>query len=475
LLRRARFAHGFLALPLLLALGGCSKDAFDATLTFAIPKRFDENKSTRPPKISRWWTRFGSAELNALMNDAYLDNLDIAAAVAQLEQADAQVKIAAAALWPQIDYSDLNERSQLSRTMTSSTPGRRVVLNSFSKILTASYILDVWGQNRDALKSAIATANATAYQVEVVRLTTRAALVNNYLIYAASRERESTAKDNLAAAERVLRVIQERRTQGTASDLDVSQQESLTEQQRAAIPPLRLAAEQARIALALLLARPVQTVHIRANSVNKLRLPTITPGMPSTLLLRRPDVRSAENLLLAGDFNVEVARKAFLPTISLTGDVGFQSAALRSLLRPESVIFDIAAGLTQPIFDGGRLSGELGLTIGQKQQLLEQYRKSILQAFTDVENALIAVRENAAQEKAQQAAVNAARRAFELSENRLTQGTIDLTTLLTVETTLFQTQDVLIQVRLARLQALASLYQALGGDWQEPVIVTSRS
>jgi outer membrane protein, multidrug efflux system len=238
---------------------------------------------------------------------------------------------------------------------------------------------------------------------------------------------------------------------------------------------LRLAAEQARIALALLLARPVQTVHIRANSVNKLRLPTITPGMPSTLLLRRPDVRSAENLLLAGDFNVEVARKAFLPTISLTGDVGFQSAALRSLLRPESVIFDIAAGLTQPIFDGGRLSGELGLTIGQKQQLLEQYRKSILQAFTDVENALIAVRENAAQEKAQQAAVNAARRAFELSENRLTQGTIDLTTLLTVETTLFQTQDVLIQVRLARLQALASLYQALGGDWQEPVIVTSRS
>ena len=474
-MRAGIVGYVLLACPALLALGGCSKDTFEASLLFNVPEHFESSKSSRPAQVSRWWTRFGSSELNTLMDSAYFDNLDIAAAVAQLEQADAQVRIAGAAPSPTIDYVDSNSRTQLSRTTDSGSPGPRVIANSLSKTLSASYILDVWGQNRDALKSAISTASATAYQVEVVRLTTRAALVNEFLIYAANREREAVAQQNLSAAERVLGVIRDRRAQGTAADLDVSQQESLTEIQRASIPPIRLAAEQARTALALLVARPVQTVHIKANSARKLSLRGVTPGIPSTLLARRPDIRSAENQLLAADFNVEVARKAFLPTITLTGDAGFQSAALKTLLRPESAIFDIAAGLTQPIFDGGRLRGELALTVGQRQQLLEQYRKSILQAFTDVENALIAIRETAAQEKAQQAAVNAARRAFELSQDRLLQGTIDLTTLLSVETTLFQTEDTLIQVRLARLQALASLYQALGGDWEEPVVVLSRS
>lgn len=472
------FARGWrtlLAFPALLALSGCSKDAFEASLTFAIPQRFEESKSSRPAQVSRWWTRFGSSELNILMDSAYIENLDIAAAVAQLEQADAQVRITGAALWPTIDYVDSNSRTQFSRTTDPGPPSARVVTNSFSKTLSASYILDIWGQNRDALKSAISTASATAYQIEVVRLATRAAVVSNFLIYATNRERETVAKSNLSAAEGILTVIRERRAQGTAADLDVAQQETLTEIQRASIPPLRLAAEQARAALALLVARPMQTVHINASSVRQLRVPMVTPGVPSALLVRRPDIRSAEDQLLAGDFNVEVARKAFLPTITLTGDAGYQSAALKTLLRPESFIFDIAAGLTQPIFDGGRLRGQLALTKGQRQQLLEQYRKFILQAFTDVENALIAIRENSAQEKAQQAAVTSARRAFELSEDRLKAGTIDLTTLLTVQTTLFQAEDTLVQVRLARLQALASLYEALGGDWQEPVIAISRS
>ena len=473
--RLGTVGHALLAFPALLALGGCSKDVFEANLLFNVPEHFENSRSAHPAPVSRWWTRFGSSELNALVDSAYFDNLDIAAAVAQLEQADAQVEIAGAALWPTVDYGDSNARTQHSRTASPGVISPRSVINSVSKTLSASYILDVWGQNRDALKSAISTASATAYQVEVVRLAARAAVVRNFLIYAANREREAVAGQNLSAAERVLGVVRNRRTQGTAADLDVSQQETLTEIQRAAIPPLRLAAGQARTALALLVARPVQTVPVNASNVRKLRLPTITPGLPSTLLARRPDIRNAEDLMLAANLNVEVARKSFLPSIALTGDVGYQSAALKTLLRPESAIFDIAAGLTQPILDGGRLSGQLALTVGQRQQLLEQYRKSILQAFADVENALIAIRESAAQERAQQAAVDAARRAFELSEDRLRQGTIDLTTLLTVQTTLFQAEDTLIQVRLARLQALASLYQALGGDWEEPAVVLSRS
>jgi len=143
-----------------------------------------------------------------------------------------------------------------------------------------------------------------------------------------------------------------------------------------------------------------------------------------------------------------------------------QSAVFSTLLRPESGIYAIASGVTQPIFDGGKLRGQLALSVAERQQLLEVYRKSIVQALSDVETALIAIRENRRREDAQRSGVAEARRAFELSEERLRQGTIDLQTLLNTQITLFQAEDTLIQIRLARLQAAAALYQALGGDWE---------
>ena len=171
--------------------------------------------------------------------------------------------------------------------------------------------------------------------------------------------------------------------------------------------------------------------------------------------------------MLADDANVDAARKAFLPTITLTGNVGYQSALLSTLLRPESLIWSVAAGVTQPIFEGGKLRAQLKLSEAQRQQLLETYRKAILSALTDTENALIAVQEDRRREAAQRLAVEASQRAFDLSEQRLREGTIDLTTLLTTQNTLFQAQDSLIQIRLARLQAVVSLFQAIGGDWDD--------
>ena len=178
-------------------------------------------------------------------------------------------------------------------------------------------------------------------------------------------------------------------------------------------------------------------------------------------------VRQAEQMMAAADANVTAARAAFLPTIQLTGQYGYQSALLSTLLRPELMIFSIAANVTQPIFDGGRLRGELQLNEAQRLQMLETYRKALLSGLIDVENALIAIRENTAREIAQRRAVTFARQAFTLGEQRLNQGTIDITTLLTTQVALFQAEDALIQARLARFQAVVSLYQALGGDWED--------
>jgi outer membrane protein, multidrug efflux system len=458
----------------LMLAPGCTRDAFEPSLTFAVPPRFEAARSTKPAHVSRWWTHFGAGELNALMESANIDNLDIAVAVAQLAQADAQARITGAALFPTIGYADNNSHSQLSGTTVPGHINPPTQSTSLSKVINASYVLDVWGQNRDALEAALRTASATAYMIEVVRLTTQANVVNNFLLCVANRERVTVATDDLNSAMRILGVIQQRRAAGTAADLDVAQQQTLVENQRATIPPLRQAAEAARIALAILLGRPAQSVHLKARSTRRLSLPSVSPGLPSSLLVRRPDIRSAEEQLASADANVDVARKAFLPTIQLTGQAGFESALLSTLLRPESFIYTIAAGVTQPIFEGGKLRGQLALSQAQREQLLEAYRKSIVQALSDVENALTAIRENAARERAQSNAVAAARRAFVLSEDKLRQGTIDITTLSTVQITLFQAEDALIQARLARLQSVASLFQALGGDWEEPAGVTLR-
>lgn len=447
-------------------LAGCATTAAtpDRSLPFATPKRFEAEASPAPPQISRWWTRFGSSELDGLMRAADAGNLDVATAVAQLAQAEAQAQIAGASLWPTIGLNGEGGRARGSGTMTNvvTHPKGR---NSFGATFGASYVLDVWGQNRDLLEAAARSATASAYQIEVVRATMRASLVNAYLTIAYNRERGRVAQENLRSAERVLRVYQLRKAAGTVSDLEIAQQTTLMENLRAAAPPLRQNAEQARVALAALLGKPAQAIHPKIAGVMGLRVPAASPGLPSSLLVRRPDIRAAEEKLKAAEADLSAARKALLPTISLTGQGGLQSGGLSRLLRPESVIYSLAAGLAQPIFDGGKLRAEITLSDADRQALLETYRKAIVSALSDVESALIAVRESAALEAGQARALASAKRAFSLSEDRLKAGTIDLATLLVAQQSLFQAQEAAAQARYLRLQAAVGLFQALGGDW----------
>ena len=197
-----------------------------------------------------------------------------------------------------------------------------------------------------------------------------------------------------------------------------------------------------------------------------IAIPRVTPGLPSELLAQRPDIRQAEAQLAAANANVYNARAQLLPSITLTGEGGYQSAVLKTLLRPESAFYTATAGLTQPIFEGGKLLGNLDLQKGMQDQLLQNYRKAVISAFADVDKALIAVRANGDRASVCSATWStSSRRAFNLSDQQLHAGTVNLVTLLQVEQTLFQAEDALAQARLARLQAIVSLYQALGGGW----------
>jgi outer membrane protein TolC len=162
---------------------------------------------------------------------------------------------------------------------------------------------------------------------------------------------------------------------------------------------------------------------------------------------------------------VENARAAMLPSITLTADGGYESGALKTLFRPESLFYNLTAGLTQPIFDGWRLQGQLDLTKGRQDEPLQNYRKAVISGFTDVENALVDIAQTAERVRLQSEVVVASRRAFSIAEERLRGGTVDLVTVLQTQQTLFQAEDLLAQARLARLQAIVSLFQALGGGW----------
>ncbi len=185
------------------------------------------------------------------------------------------------------------------------------------------------------------------------------------------------------------------------------------------------------------------------------------------MLTQRPDIRRQETQLASAIANVGSARAQFFPSIQLTGQGGYQSSALVALFQPHAAFFSLAGGLTQPIFDGGQILGQLRVHKARNRtNCLQTYRKTVVSAFADVDNALIAIRQTTEKLRLQREVVASSRRAFELSEQQLQAGTADIVTVLNTQLTLFQAEDSLSQAQLARLQAIVSLYQALGGGWE---------
>ena len=338
-------------------------------------------------------------------------------------------------------------------------------LSIYSTGLTASYILDFWGKNRATLAASEESATASRYNREVVTLTTMATVANTYFTILAAQDELRVTRQNLAAAERILNLIKTQFAGGTASQLDVSQQEALVATQRANIPPLEVTRDQNIAALAVLVGRAPANFSVRGGSTSQIVVPRVTPGLPSELLYQRPDIRQAEATLASSNFSVEAARAAFFPQIQLTGTTGVQSTALASLFTPGAWFYTMTASLTQPIFDGFLLESQLKQAKGVQLQDLQSYRKAVISAFSDVEKALIGLHQFTLQERLQQDVVAASRKAFEVAETQLRGGTINLITVLQAEQTLFTAELTLVQVRLNKLEAASSLFQALGGGW----------
>jgi multidrug efflux system outer membrane protein len=471
-----RAACAMFALAVCPTLSGCILGTerpeldLDMSATYRAAPKGDADAAV---PVVDWWRGFRSSELSTLMELAQVRNLDIAVAIAQIVQADAQVGISGAPLLPSVTANATAEREHFGSQSSAVGSGLGSGLSSggsstfsqFNASLTASYMIDFWGKNRATLYAAEENATVARYNREVVTLTTMVTVANTYFQVLAAQDQVRVTRQNLAAAERILTLIRNQFNGGTASQLDVSQQEALVATQRAAIPPLEVTLGQNIAALALLVARAPANFKVRGGSTSQIAVPRVTPGLPSELLYQRPDIRQAEALLAASNFSVEAARAAFFPQIQLTGTTGFQSAALASLFTPGAWFYTLTASLTQPIFDGFLLESQLKQAKGVQLQDLQAYRKAVLSAFADVEKALIALQKFTLQEKLQKDVVAASRKAFDVAEAQLRGGTINLITVLQAQQTLFTAENTLVQVRLSKLLAASSLFQALGGGW----------
>lgn len=450
-----------LCLAVMLVLTSCGTTRSPQATAPAVPPGWTEQPLPGAVALSPdWWRSFGSAELSALMAAALQANPDIAIAAERVRQAEAQVRIAGSSLFPQLDFG-----AATSRRGTHPDGGSWSTNDGSSAALSASYEIDLWGRNASVLRSAEASLDASRFDFETVRLTLLAGVASAYFDVLSLRGRLAIARENLTIAERVLKVVEARVRNGAAGELDRSRQQAGVFALRAAMLALELQERQTLYALAILLGRPPEGFAAAGSGVSALAVPGVAPGLPADLLVRRPDLRSAEAQLAAANANVAVARAALLPSISLSGSAGLASGVLINFLNAPTAAFALGASVLQTIFDGGRLRGQVDVATSRERELVENYRRAVLAGLADVESALAAGSRTADQEALQVKVVEEGRISLRLAEVRYREGADDLLTLLDAQRTLFQAEDQLAQTRLARLQASIGLFKALGGGW----------
>jgi len=404
-----------------------------------------------------WWQRFGSAELTHLVDVGQSSNLELAGALARLRQAEAGARIAGVVLLPNASFY--------------SGTGRSAPLNSGSgssyvdSSLQVSYEVDFWGKNKASVASAQASLEANHFDRQTVALTVTSGIVSTYLQVLSLHDRLAVARGHVVTAERVLTLVEAQKRAGAASTLDLARQRSAVAQRKAGIPDLQQQEREAQSALAILLGKTPQTFSVGEAGLDTITSPEVSPGLPSELLARRPDIGRAEANLAAANADLAVARANLFPSIRLTGALGMQSSALVSLLNAPNMVASVAASLTAPIFDGGRLKQERERAIARKQELVEAYRATVMVALLEVDTALGQIRSLDDQRRLKTAELETARQAYDLAEIRYKLGAEDFTTVLDTQRALADVQNDMGMLKLRRLQATVSLYKALGGGW----------
>jgi outer membrane protein, multidrug efflux system len=410
----------------------------------------------------KWWEVFQDQELQGLIRTALKNNYDVRIAATRVLQAQAQLGITRADQLPSLSAG--GNITSLRNSKAGPIPGYELTQGQVSA--TAAWNVDFWGRYRRATEAARATLLANQWAQKEVMATLVANLASSYFQLRQLDLELEISKRTLGSRQDSLDLTKTLEEHGINSLLDVRQSEQLVYTAAAEVPDLERQIAQQENAISLLLGNNPGDVPRGLKLTEQPHAPEVPVGLPSSLLERRPDIREAEQNLVAANAQIGVARAAYFPQISLTGTGGYQSAALSNLFTGPAGIWTLIGSVTQPIFEGGRLKSNVRLAEAQHEQLLLTYQQSIQGAFRDVSNALIAYRKYREFRIQQQLLVESAQDAARLSEVRFKAGTADYLEVLTNETNSFSAELALAQAQGNELNALVQLYQALGGGWE---------
>jgi multidrug efflux system outer membrane protein len=410
----------------------------------------------------KWWDVFEDKELQGLIRTALKNNYDVRIAAARVLEAQAQLGITRADQFPSLSVG--GNVNSVRNPKIGPFPSYEVTQGELTA--SAAWNLDFWGRYRRATESARATLLANEWAQKEVMATLVASVASDYFLLRQLDLELEISKRTLGSREDSLDLTKTLEQHGINSLLDVRQSEQLVYTAAAEVPDLERQIAQEENAISILLGNNPGDIPRGLKLTEEPHAPEVPVGLPSALLERRPDIRQAEQNLIAANAQIGVARAAYFPQISLTGTAGYESAALTSLFTGPAGVWTLAGSFTQPIFEGGRLKSGVRLAEAQHEQLLLTYQQTIQGAFRDVSNALVAYRKNREFRIQQQHLVESAQDASRLSQIRFKAGTTDYLEVLTNETNSFSAELALAQAQGNELNALVQLYQALGGGWE---------
>lgn len=464
------------------AAGGCVVGPDYRRPALDVPANWSEapeNTSSQPAQ-AQWWLSFNDTELNSLVERAVQGNLDIQGAEARIRAARASLGIASASRWPIVNATGSYTRGRESENVpsTSTSVGRQSALDAtksetlFHAGFDARWELDLFGGARRSIEVADANYQGSLHDRSGVILSLRAEVARNYIFLRASQQELAIARASLLARQDSLHLIKVRYRSGMATDLDVASAESQVDTIASRIPALESAYKQAlhRLGILLGLAPGALSEELRAPGSIPAGPASLPPSMPSDLLRQRPDILRAERRLAAATARIGVATADLYPRFSLLGALGLESRSGSDFFDGSSKFWSIGPSITWPIFQGGRIVANIEVRNAEQQEALINYRKTILVAYEEVENAIAAFRNEGDRRRAISKTVDSDERAVALATSLYKSGLTDFRNVLIAQQTLFQSRIDLARSDTAVATALVALHKALGGGVElEPV------
>ena len=412
--------------------------------------------------LSRWWGRFNDPALNRVIAAAIQDSPDVKTATARIREARANRDAQNAALFPILDSSASANSRRNRNDVTGTTRS-----SAYSAGLDASWELDLFGRNRSAVQAAAASLGAAGENLNSVYAALAGEIAAAYTNLRANEARLAVLKKNLTTREETAELAGWRLKAGEADSLEATQSQSSLESARAAMPSLEGAISQGKNDLALLSGRAPGALDAMLGNSRGIPIPpsSLAIGIPADVLRQRPDVRLAGYQVLAAAASTRATEATKYPSLRLSGALGLDTASSRKLFNPENLAANLAGNITSPIFDAGRIKADIEAARASEEQVILQYRKTVLTALSETENALIACRRSGERLTILEKATQLARETDEVARQRYQAGEIDFLDVLDSQRTLLGLEDNLLATRTDRTTAYIRLYQALGGGW----------